>query len=56
MPNTIALLPVAKNPVSEEIAKRVPNSVMKLIEGGHAFNNEAPSSFNGALLEFFGKH
>jgi pimeloyl-ACP methyl ester carboxylesterase len=41
---------------SEEIAKRIPGSSLNIIEGGHAYNQEAPSAFNKALLEFFQKH
>jgi 3-oxoadipate enol-lactonase len=41
---------------SEEIASRISGSFLKQIQGGHAFNNEAPSAFNGALLDFFAKH
>lgn len=40
---------------SEEIAGRIPGSTLKVIEGGHAFHNEAPAIFNQALLEFFAK-
>ena len=41
---------------SEEIAKRIPGSFLNVIEGGHAYNQEVPSAFNQALLEFFEKH
>lgn len=41
---------------SEEISSRIPGSTLKTIAGGHAYNQEAPSEFNRALLEFFEKH
>lgn len=41
---------------SEEIAKRIPGSFLNVIEGGHAYNQEVPSAFNRALLEFFEQH
>ncbi|UCD56641.1 MAG: alpha/beta fold hydrolase [Candidatus Hydrogenedentota bacterium] len=41
---------------SEEITERIPGSFLKIIDGGHAFNNEVPAAFNQALLEFFENH
>jgi len=41
---------------SEEIASRIPGSTLNVIAGGHAYNQEAPSAFNHALLEFFEKN
>ena len=41
---------------SEEIAERIPGSYLNIIEGGHAYNQEAPAAFNSALLDFFKKH
>ena len=41
---------------SEEIANRIPGSTLKTIAGGHAYNQEMPSAFNQALLEFFETH
>ena len=41
---------------SEEIAGRIPGSFLNIIEGGHAYNQEVPSAFNQALLDFFEKH
>jgi pimeloyl-ACP methyl ester carboxylesterase len=41
---------------SEEIAKRIPGSFLNVIEGGHAYNQEVPSAFNKALLDFLEKH
>jgi pimeloyl-ACP methyl ester carboxylesterase len=41
---------------SEEIARRIPGSILKTIAGGHAYNQESPSAFNRALLDFFAKH
>lgn len=41
---------------SREIAGRIPQSRLKLIEGGHAFNNQAPGAFNQALVDFFREH
>jgi 3-oxoadipate enol-lactonase len=38
---------------SETIAERIPGSSLNIIAGGHAFNQEVPSAFNRALLEFF---
>ncbi len=41
---------------SEEIAGRIPGATLKIIGGGHAYNQEAPAEFNAALLEFFEQH
>jgi pimeloyl-ACP methyl ester carboxylesterase len=41
---------------SEEIVNRIPGGFLNVIEGGHAYNQEVPSVFNGAVLEFFEKH
>lgn len=38
---------------SEEIAARIPGAKLNVIGGGHAYNQEVPSEFNAALLEFF---
>jgi pimeloyl-ACP methyl ester carboxylesterase len=41
---------------SEKIASRIPGSTLNVIDGGHAYNQEVPSIFNQALLDFFEKH
>jgi 3-oxoadipate enol-lactonase len=41
---------------SENISKRIPGSFLNVIEGGHAYNQQFPSEFNRALLDFFEKH
>ncbi|RJP21669.1 MAG: alpha/beta fold hydrolase [Candidatus Abyssobacteria bacterium SURF_5] len=47
------LTPVA---FSKDIAGRISGASLKVIEGGHAFHNQAPDAFNQALLDFFAKH
>lgn len=42
--------------LSEKMAERIPDSFLKIIDGGHAFHNQVPEAFNQALLDFFQKH
>jgi pimeloyl-ACP methyl ester carboxylesterase len=60
--NVPTMVLVGKNDIltppafSEEIAGKIPGSFLNIIEGGHAYNQEAPAAFNRALMEFFGRN
>ena len=36
----------------EEMASRMPNAELVVLEGGHTINNQNPHEFNRAMLEF----
>ncbi len=41
---------------SDELSNRIPGAFLKIIQGGHGFNQEAPTAFNEAVLEFLEKN
>ena len=36
----------------EEMAARIPNAELVVLEGGHTINNQNPLEFNRVMLEF----
>ena len=36
----------------EEMASRIPNADLVVLEGGHTINNQNPLEFNRVMLEF----
>ena len=36
----------------KEMASRMPNAELVVLEGGHTINNQNPHEFNRAMLEF----